>query len=78
MGKAGYKLAAQHDCLPPQQFLVFEMGASKPITLQALETSSRKRRRPNARATLNGVDTIIDLFPIIPQEAQWAWTAAGA
>ena len=26
MGKAGYKLAAQHDFLPRQQFLVFEVG----------------------------------------------------
>jgi hypothetical protein len=26
MGKAGYKLAAQHDFLPRQQFLVFEVA----------------------------------------------------
>jgi hypothetical protein len=29
MGKAGYKLAAQHDFLPRQQFLIFEVAASR-------------------------------------------------
>ena len=28
MGKAGYKLAAQHDFLPRQQFLIFEVAGS--------------------------------------------------
>ena len=28
MGKAGYKLAEQHDFLPRQQFLIFEIGGS--------------------------------------------------
>jgi hypothetical protein len=26
MGKAGYRLAAQHDFLPRQQFLIFEVA----------------------------------------------------
>jgi ubiquinone/menaquinone biosynthesis C-methylase UbiE len=29
MGKAGYKLAAQHDFLPRQQFLIFEVASSR-------------------------------------------------
>jgi hypothetical protein len=28
MGEAGYKLAAQHDFLPRQQFLIFEVAGT--------------------------------------------------